>query len=307
MATARTSGIPKDSIATVFALARDIKLAHSVFAMPFAVLAVFLARDRAESWGSLAGKLALVVLCMVSARTWAMLVNRLADRSFDAANPRTAGRALPSGRASPGAARAAAGGAGAAFVALAVAFGPLFQNWLPALLALPALGWIALYSFTKRFTVLCHLFLGGALAASPVAAAIAVGPHALGDMPALWLIAGMVLCWVAGFDIIYALQDINADRSLGLHSIPARLGPRRAAYLSRGLHGVSVALLIGACMIEPRLGSWFASGVGLAAGLLVAEHVVLARQGLRGLSMAFFTLNGVVSCVLCATGVVDLL
>jgi len=158
----------------------DIKIAHSVFALPFALLAAFMAAtapgEDVMGWGRLGGLLALVVACMVLARTWAMLVNRLVDRRFDRENPRTAGRAFASGRVAAGAGWILAAACAGAFVLCCGGFWFLDGNPWPVILALPALGWIALYSFTKRFTALCHLFLGGALAASPIAASIAVRP-----------------------------------------------------------------------------------------------------------------------------------
>jgi len=302
----------------VFLALSDIKLAHSVFAMPFAVLGAFLTAPRDPVgaggggqilWGRLGLMLALVVVCMVLARTWAMLVNRLADREIDAANPRTARRAFARGALSPrdGALMLAACALG--FVAAASLFGVLFQNWWPAFLAVPVLAWIGLYSYTKRFTWLCHVFLGGALAASPLAAAIAVGgpaslaPDASG--PAVLALAGMVLCWVAGFDVIYALQDLDYDREVGLNSVPARFGWRGAVWVSRALHAGALALLLLAWRVEPRLGGLFLGAVVIVAALLLWEHAVLARRGRAGIPMAFFTLNGVVSVVLGVLGSID--
>ncbi|MBC7835556.1 MAG: UbiA family prenyltransferase, partial [Phycisphaerales bacterium] len=196
-------------------------------------------------------------------------------------------------------------GAGAAFVGCAAMFWVLFENAGPVMLAAPVLGWIALYSYTKRFTWACHLFLGGALAASPLAAAIAVDPAALGRVVSLWWLAGMVVLWVAGFDVIYALQDIEFDRATGLRSIPARLGWRGAVWVSRVLHAGALGCLVMAARGDARFGAVFGAGVALVAVLLVMEHVVLARRGKAGLDMAFFTLNGIVSCVLGVCGVVD--
>ncbi|MFG0241868.1 MAG: 4-hydroxybenzoate octaprenyltransferase [Phycisphaerales bacterium JB054] len=295
------------AIAVARLVATDIKLAHSVFALPFALLGVFLARPASDTHAALAAKLTIVVVCMVCARTWAMLVNRLADRRIDAANPRTARRALASGRLTLRDGLAAAAVSAALFIAATTLFGIFFANWWPTILAVPVLLWIGFYSFTKRFTALCHVFLGGALAASPVCAAIAVDPAALSTTPALWWLAGMVLCWVAGFDVIYALQDLDYDREVGLSSIPAALGPRGAAWVSRALHALASACLILAWRTDPRLGPLFAAAIALAIALLIAEHIILIRKGLAGLDMAFFTLNGVVSCVLGAAGVVDLL
>ena len=291
---------------TLAAAAGDIKLAHSVFALPFALLAGALALEPDPSPGRIGGLLALVLVCMVLARTWAMLVNRLADRRFDAANPRTAGRAIPAGRMTVRGALGVALGCAALFQVACLGFWLLFGNFWPAVLALPVLGWIALYSFTKRFTWLCHLFLGGALAASPIAAAIAVRPEFLSESTALWLIAAMVALWVAGFDVIYALQDVGFDRQAGLSSIPASLGVDRALWISRALHLGSFALLALAWWTEPRFGLLFALAVGGVGGLLIAEHLVLAKRGEKGLEMAFFTLNGVISCVLGAVGIADL-
>lgn len=286
--------------------AGDIKLAHSVFALPFAVLGAFLARPAEGSWGRFAGQLALVVVCMVAARTWAMMVNRIADREFDAANPRTARRAVASGRLGLRDARLIAAGAAGAFIAACGAFAGAYGNAWPLVLSGPVLGWIALYSYTKRFTWLCHVFLGGALAVSPLAAAIAVEPSAVlaGRVPALFWLSGMVVAWVAGFDVIYALQDVAFDRERGLQSVPSRLGVGRAIWISRGLHALALAMLAMAWRTDPRLnGVIFGAAVALVGVLLVVEHAILARRGEVGLEMAFFTVNGVVSCVVGGLGV----
>lgn len=292
-------------------IARDIKLAHSVFALPFAALGAFMVGPRTAEgrldWSRLAALLALVLVCMVAARTWAMVVNRLADRAIDAANPRTRGRAFASGALPPAAGWATLAACAGLFMAGCALFGVFFGNWWPLILGVPVLAWIAFYSFTKRFTWLCHVFLGGALAASPLAAAIAVGGIETLANPELWLLAGMVLLWVAGFDAIYALQDLDFDREAGLNSIPARFGWRRANILSRAMHAGAVACLVGVLIVEPRFGVVFAVGVAAAVVLLVYEHVVLARRGAAGIPMAFFTLNGMVSVLLGLTGILDLL
>jgi len=296
-------GTAAGRLALVFA---DIKIAHSVFALPFAVMGAFLARGTDESSASFVGQLALIVVCMVLARTWAMLVNRLADARIDAANPRTAARAIASGRLAFSSGVWFAVAAGAMFVGVCALFWVFFSNPWPLWLSAPTLAWIAFYSFTKRFTWLCHVFLGGALAASPLAAAIAVRPDALADTAALWWIAGMVLAWVAGFDVIYALQDEAYDSEVGLRSVPARFGWRKAIWISRALHLLAVGCLVMAGLSEPRFGVWFWVGVGAVGGVLIAEHAVLAIRGRAGLPMAFFTCNGVVSCMLGVAGVVDL-
>lgn len=289
--------------------AGDIKLAHSVFALPFAVLGAFLARLSDAAWSRFAGQLALIVVCMVAARTWAMMVNRLADREIDAANPRTARRAVASGRLGVRDAWLITLGSAALFIAACAGFWVVFGNIWPLVLAIPVLAWIALYSYTKRFTWLCHIILGGALAASPLAAAIAIEPLSVlgARVPALFALAGMVVLWVAGFDVIYALQDVAFDRQRGLFSAPSRLGVGRAIWISRGLHMGAFALLIMAWRLDPRLGWLFGAAVAAVAGLLAVEHIILARRGEAGLDMAFFTVNGVVSCVVGAAGMVDLL
>lgn len=289
--------------------AGDIKLAHSVFALPFAILGALLAIDAAPFAGfgpaRIAGLLALVVLCMVFARTWAMLVNRVLDRDIDARNPRTQRRAFAAGHLSPRDGALLLAACAFAFCACCALFWLFFANPWPLILSLPVLVWIGFYSLTKRFTALCHVFLGGALAASPLAAAIAVRPEALGETPALWLLAGMVLLWVAGFDVIYALQDLDFDRRTGLHSIPAKLGWRRAAWVSRAMHLGAAACLVAAWLADPRLALLFGLGVACTVALLVAEHAVLARRGQAGLDMAFFTLNGVISLLLGLLGSLD--
>lgn len=289
--------------------ADDIKLAHSIFALPFAVLASFLARDAAAGWGRFGGQLALVVLCMVFARTWAMLFNRLVDRGFDAANPRTARRAVASGRLSIARAWSLAAASVGLFLGATGLFGLLFANWWPVLLSVPVLAWIAFYSLTKRFTALCHLFLGGALAVSPLAAALAINPDVFSSLTAwtLYALAAMVMFWVAGFDVIYALQDIDFDRSANLRSIPARLGWRGASWVARGLHALAACALVASATTDTRLGAIFGAGVLVVLVTLVVEHAILARRGKDGLDMAFFTLNGVVSCVLGVAGVVDVM
>lgn len=291
--------------------ALDIKLAHSVFALPFAILGAFLASPAlragapASAWRSFAGQGALVVACMVCARTWAMLVNRLADREFDSRNARTSRRVIASGALPLARSRAITLGAALAFIASCAGF-LAFDNAWPLYLCVPVLAWVALYSFTKRFTALCHVFLGGALGISPLAAAIAVNPGALRDTPALFWIAGFVVMWVAGFDVLYAIQDLEFDRHAGLHSIPARLGLRGAVWTGRGLHAAALLALALAWRAEARLGVLFGVGVGLVGVLLVAEHAVVAVRGRSGIPMAFFTINGVVSCVLGVAGCLEL-
>ena len=286
----------------------DIKLAHSVFALPFAILGAFLVAPRSGGrieWGTLGGMLALVVVCMVFARNWAMLFNRVADARIDAKNPRTASRAFASGALSMRDGYSLLGLNAAGFVVACSLFGFIFGNWWPSVHAVPVLLWIAFYSLTKRFTWLCHVFLGGALAASPIAAAVAVNPQMLEQTTSVMWIAGMVLCWVAGFDVIYALQDLDYDRSVGLRSMPAKFGWRGALWISRVLHVGAVVCLLMALRTNDMLGVLFAAAIGVTAALLIWEHALLIRRGRAGIPMAFFTLNGVVSIVLGAAGCVE--
>lgn len=289
-------------------IAADVRLAHTVFALPFALLgAVMAARPSGAPPVALAGPLVLVVAAMVTGRTWAMLANRWLDREIDARNPRTSGRALPSGRLSSRAAIVALGVLAALFVAIASGFGLLWGNWWPLLAAPAVLAWIGAYALLKRRSLLCHVYLGSSLAISPLAAALAIDPAALGSQPALWLLSLMVLAWVAGFDVIYALQDVAVDRRDGLHSMPARLGPGGAMAASRGLHLLALAALVAAARLDARLGLAFAVACALVGALLLVEHATVHRWGTTRLALSFFTINGVISVVLGAAGIADVL
>lgn len=287
-------------------LARDIKLSHSVFALPFALLGAVMAQDPTAGWARWWIKLGLIIVCMVTARTAAMLSNRILDRRFDAANPRTARRALVSGRVAVRDALTAMLSSGALFIACTAAFGFAFDNWWPLLLAVPVLTWICAYPLLKRFTWLCHLYLGASLAISPVAAAIAIRPNAVTDQVSIWLLASFVLGWVAGFDIIYALQDTESDRSQDLYSIPSRLGTRTAVWISRMLHAASAVVLAICAVIDSRFGFAFSSTAGLVAVVLFIEHCVIRVDRTEGrIQLAFFTLNGIISCLVGSVGIID--
>ena len=295
---------PRNLRSQTGALAGDIKLSHTVFALPFALLGMVLAAawaQRLPTWTE-AG---LILICMVTARTFAMGINRLADAQLDAQNPRTAGRALPGGRVSRRFVITTIGLNALGFVAACAGFWWLRSNPCPLTWSPAVLGVLALYSFTKRFTWLCHLFLGLALSISPVAAALAIEPRFIEDQATAWLLAGMVLCWVAGFDVIYALQDIGVDRELGLFSMPASLGVEPALWISRGLHLACVVCLGAAAWTSPQLGVLFAAAVGLTAALLVIEHALVWRSATHRIHMAFFTVNGVISLLLGAAGILD--
>lgn len=294
---------PLPPLRRLVVLAGDIKLSHTVFAMPFALLATFLGAAHGGGWPG-AGVLGLIVLCMVLARTVAMAVNRWADARIDAANPRTAGRAVPRGALSPRFMLYVALFCAGAFVALTGGFYLLEGNPWPVILSPLVLAYLAAYSFTKRFTWLCHLFLGGALALSPLAAGIAVEPGWLAS-GAPYLLAGVVLCWVAGFDIIYALQDVEVDRRAGLFSMPANLGVERALHVGRALHLLVVLGLAALVWVSPVLGPAFAVAAGLTTALLVLEHLLVWRSSTNHIHLAFFTVNGMISLLLAGAGIVD--
>ncbi|MBB6431310.1 UbiA-like polyprenyltransferase [Algisphaera agarilytica] len=285
-------------------LAADIKLSHTVFALPFALLGAGLACGWAQRLPRVS-EVVLVLVCMVLARTFAMCVNRLADAGIDAKNPRTEQRAVASGRLTRGFAAGTIAVTGLGFIAATAGFWLLHDNFWPTALAVPVLGVLALYSVTKRFTWLCHLVLGFALAISPLAAAIAIEPGYLQASATLWLIAGMVLCWVAGFDVIYALQDVGVDRELGLFSMPASLGVEPALWISRTLHVLALACLAGAWWISPQLGVLFGFAVVLTSALLILEHALVWRSATNHIHMAFFTVNGIISLLLGLAGLLD--
>jgi 4-hydroxybenzoate polyprenyltransferase len=282
--------------ARVRTFASLVKLSHSVFALPFALLSLLAATDGRPS----PRLLLLVVLAVVAARTAAMAYNRFADRDLDRQNPRTAGREIPRGTVS---ARAAL----SLTVAAALVF--LFACWLLSPLCLglgvPTLGWLLGYSHVKRFSSLCHLWLGVALGLSPLAAWVAAD-GAFG--PRLWaplLLGGGVALWVAGFDVLYACQDEAFDRAAGLHSVPVRLGLRGALWCSRALHLLAAVAFAGFGVLVP-LGPAFQVGVGLAVLLMVWQHALLRPHDLSRIQMAFFTANGMLALVMFAAGCVDL-
>lgn len=276
-----------------------IKFSHSVFALPFALLATFLA---ARPGRPTAVQLGLIVLAMVAARSAAMTFNRLVDASLDARNPRTAGRALPQRRISARAAWAFFLLAAGAFVLTCAAFWRLLGNPWPLRLCGPVLLVLCLYSYAKRFTRWSHLWLGAAIAFSPVAAWIAISPATLG-LPA-WLLMAAVLFWIAGFDLIYACQDVEFDRRSGLYSVPARMGVAATLWLARGFHVVTVAGLV-VFGFAAELGGLYFVGVAVVAVLLIIENAIVSPRDLRRVNLAFFTINGVVGLVLGLLGILD--
>ncbi len=295
-------------------IASDIKLAHSVFALPFAILGAFLAASTTEntiessiSWPRFTSQLGLVVLAMVLARTAAMLANRILDARLDAENPRTMGRAIPSGRLSRRDAVIAWIITAGLFLLICALFGLFFANWWPLWLGVPVILWISLYGLAKRFTQYCHVWLGSSLALSPLAAAIAIDPASLTDSSALWFLALMVLFWVAGFDVIYALQDVEIDARDGLRSMPSTLGVSGALFAARVMHVASILALVFVIWVVPQFGTLMAAAAGMMAALLLVEHLTVRRWGTSRMALTFFTLNGVVSCVVGLAGVTDII
>jgi 4-hydroxybenzoate polyprenyltransferase len=293
------------SLHAVRTWAEMVKLSHSVFALPFAFMATFLAaRNMPGRHVPHGGQLALIVLCMVAARSVAMTFNRIVDAAIDARNPRTAGRPLPAGKITYFAAYAMLILSIITFGVGCLGFAIFYDNRWPILLAGPVLTYLAGYSFTKRFTKWSHLYLGSAIALAPAAAWLAIHPASIGGQALLLMI--VVTCWIGGFDIIYACQDIEVDRREGLHSLPSRLGPRAALRVARLLHAIAVAAL--ACLgWAAGLGAWYALGVVLAAALLIAENALVRADDFRRVNLAFFTINGIISLVLAAACITDVL
>ncbi len=282
-----------------------IKLSHTVFALPFAVLATFLAGRHLEATGRPTWThLLLIVICMFGARGVAMTFNRIVDARIDARNPRTAGRPLPAGLLSMRSATVFLGACSALFVAGCMGFYKLFGNPLPAILAIPVLLYLCGYSYTKRFTKWSHVYLGTAIGFAPVAAWLAIDPDSLGWSAVLMWAA--VTLWIAGFDVIYACQDIEADRREGLFSLPSRLGPSVALWIARLFHALVVVALIG-LSFTAELGWIYLVGVGVVAVLLVVENGLVRSDDFSRVNLAFFTVNGIVSVLLAVLGITDIL
>ncbi len=267
--------------------ANFVKLPHTVFALPFALVGVILATWRAPVTATI---VAWTVLAFTAARFMAMGFNRIADRHIDAMNPRTAMRELPSGAMGVGEAWAAILVAAALFEWAAWKLNPLCFRLAPL-----ALAWVVFYSFTKRFTRWSHLVLGLGMGIAPAGGYLAVtgrwsDPWWL--LPALSL---AVMTWGAGFDVLYALQDIAFDRAHRLFSVPASLGPRRAIGIARALHVLTGCFLAAAGF---GAGGWiYGAGVAAVCGLLAYEHSLVTAEDQSRLDAAFFTMNGVISIV----------
>jgi 4-hydroxybenzoate polyprenyltransferase len=283
--------------------AGDIKIAHTVFALPFALLSTFLAARDIEGFPRL-GKLLLILICMVTARTVAMAINRLLDAELDAKNPRTARRAIPSGALSRRFYWAVVAICVAGFVLATAGFLVFYRNPWPLVWSVPVLAVLSAYPLLKRFTRFCHYYLGFCLALAPVCAWVAIR-GTLG-LPPIWM-AGAVVTWTAGFDILYACQDYASDVACGVFSVPSKIGIGPALWVSRLTHAACVGMLVAVGMSSPHLGALYFTGVTIAAALLVVEQSLVKADDLSKLGLAFFTLNGIISLLLGTLGIIDIL
>jgi 4-hydroxybenzoate polyprenyltransferase len=280
--------------------ARDIKISHTIFAMPFALLSTFIAASGRPQLG----QLALIILCMITARTVAMSSNRLLDAKLDALNPRTVRRTLPSGALSYGFFAAILFLCVALFVGSTFLFKLIYANPWPLYLSVPVLLYLSAYPLLKRFTRLCHYYLGAALGLAPVCAWVAMAGR-IDWTPVL--MAGAVLLWTAGFDIIYACQDYESDIQTGVFSVPSKLGIAKALWVARATHICSVVLLIALGLYSPQLGTLYFIGVTAAITLLVIEHSIVKPNDLSKVGLAFFTINGIISLLLGTLGIIDVI
>lgn len=277
-----------------------IKFSHTLFALPFAILGAALASHGPDGWVFRPLDWLGILVCMVSARSAAMAFNRLADRHIDANNPRTAARHLPSGRLSARSVALFTIASSLLFVASTLLFLP--RNPWPTVLSVPVLLWLLGYSFAKRFTSAAHFWLGLALAMAPVASWIAIRADL--SWPPVFL--GLaVLFWTAGFDILYACQDLDFDRANGLRSVPARLGTKGALRLATVCHAVMVGWLVALGWSYP-LGTVYFVGVAAVAVLLLVEHTLVRPDDLTRVNVAFFQVNIAISLGLLAVGLTDL-
>ncbi|HEY3324205.1 MAG TPA: UbiA-like polyprenyltransferase [Planctomycetota bacterium] len=285
----------------------SIKFAHSLFALPFALSAMVVAARGWPEWKTFG----LILLCMVSARSAAMAFNRLADRQIDARNPRTQNRPTVTGAVSPAALMVFLVVSAVVFVSATA-----FLNRTCFVFALPVLAILLGYSLSKRFTSLCHFWLGLSLGLAPLGAHLAVKGN-LAPLPGLGLRWGLsfelfpllllaaVLCWVAGFDLIYACPDYKVDSAdPDLHSMPKRIGIRGALRLSAVLHALA-ALLLFAAGYYAGMGTLYCLSVVVSSALLVYEHWIVSPNDLSRVNVAFFTVNGLVSLLLFAAVFVE--
>ena len=287
-----------------------IKFSHSIFAIPFALIATFLAARAIHLVWPGWIRLGLIVLCMILARTFAMTFNRLVDRDFDSRNPRAMRRPSVTGEISVGYMTLILVICGVLFIAATGLFDLLLGNIYPLLLALPVLFWIAGYSFTKRFTWLCHFVLGGSLALAPLSAWIAiVPPHGPVISVQVLVLAGAVLFWLPGFDILYALQDVDIDRKEKLFSLPATFGVAESLWISRACHAMVLLLLLVfglGCGGGLRLGILYWCGFVAVALLLFIEQSLVKPHDISKVNLAFMTMNGLVGLIFGGTTIAAL-
>ena len=286
---------PRSSV--VWRLVALVKLEHTLFALPFAYVGALLAfrsADRFPGWE----ELLWITLAMVGARSLAMGINRVVDREIDARNPRTAGRALPSGRLELWQVAAFCLAALALLVLATLRLAPIVRYLWP----IPVAAFVV-YPYLKRATWLCHLWLGVTIGLAPLAAWMAVGKPLAPAPFALWL---GVACWVAGFDLLYGLFDLQVDREQGLHSLAVRFGVPATFWAARALHLATVAALALAG-IEGGAGFIWGIGVATVAALLLYEHLIVSPGDLRRLNAAFFTINGIIAIVFLVFVLIDAL
>jgi 4-hydroxybenzoate polyprenyltransferase len=268
-----------------------IRFSHTVFALPFALLAALLAWQAVPfQWPQVVGILA----CMVLARSAAMAFNRLADRQIDAGNPRTANRHLVTGQLSVAAVVIFTLVCSLGFIAATAIF--LLNdppNWWPLWLALPVLAFICAYSLAKRFTAFAHFWLGASLMLAPISAWIAI--RGLEAMASPIVLGIAVFCWVSGFDILYACQDVDFDTRSKLHSVPARFGVRASLRIALGCHLLMLAALVALYLVSTHLGPIYLAGLVMIAVLILYEHWLVRPDDLTRVNRAFFHVNGVIS------------
>ncbi len=270
----------------------DIKIQHTVFALPFAVMSAFLAADGMPKWETLGW----ILVAMFGARSSALAFNRIVDATLDEKNPRTVDRALTAGKINRTQYMEFLIFSAAIFVGAAA-----MLNQLALMLSPVALAIVFFYSFTKRFTVYSHVFLGFALSVAPVGAWVAVREEI--SLTSLILGAAVVF-WLTGFDILYSCLDVEADRKNRLHSIPQRFGVARALQIARAAHGLMVIFLM-ILFIDPQLGITYLAGVAVVAVLLAYEHSLVKSDDMSRVNMAFFNVNGVISILLMTLVIVD--
>ena len=280
---------PRNFIKNLKQFGELVKIEHTIFALPFALISMLLASKGLPHGLPPLSVILWIIVAMVGARSAAMAFNRLADRAIDAANPRTASRHIPAGLVSVQTATLY-------FVVSVVVFG--FASWslspLCLMLSPVALAVILGYSLAKRFTPLCHLILGFGIGIAPIGAWIAVR----GDlMPVPLLLGAIVMLWIGGFDIIYALQDYDFDRANKVYSIPAKVGKAKALLISRLMHVIVIALLFTVGVLA-HLGFVYFLGACVVTGLIIYEQSIVKPNDLSRVNMAFFTLNGWVSVLL---------